>query len=236
MVLSADLKQKIEKTQAFLQDVSVTHSPVTFANSLGAEDMILTDLICRNAVDIDIFTLDTGRLHEETYSLLEQIKKRYDLLVTVYYPEATAIEQYVKQQGINGFYDSVAARKSCCQIRKVGPLKRALQGKKAWVTGLRREQSVTREALKPSEWDEHFQLYKFNPLHDWNEQDTWDYIHQFKVPYNALHDRHFPSIGCAPCTRAVQDGEDVRAGRWWWEDPTSKECGLHREEKQRVQA
>jgi len=236
MILSTELKQKVEKTQAFLQDVSVTHGPVTFANSLGAEDMVLTDMICRNALDISIFTLDTGRLHEETYSLLDQIKKRYNLLVKVCYPEATAIEHYVQVRGINAFYDSVEARKSCCQIRKVEPLRRALEGKKAWITGLRREQSVTREELKSTEWDENFQLYKFNPLHDWHEQDTWDYIREFKVPYNALHDQHFPSIGCAPCTRAVHDGEDVRAGRWWWEDAASKECGLHRDAKQRVPA
>ncbi|NOZ53929.1 MAG: phosphoadenylyl-sulfate reductase [Gammaproteobacteria bacterium] len=236
MILSTELSQKIERTQALLQDACTAHKPVVLANSLGAEDMVLTDIICRNTLGIDIFTLDTGRLHEETYRLLDEIKKKYGLLVKVYYPEVAAVEQYVQERGINAFYDSVELRKACCQIRKVGPLKRALLGKNAWITGLRREQSVTRDELKPSEWDDDFQLYKFNPLYDWSEQDTWDYIRRYNVPYNLLHDAHFPSIGCAPCTRAVEEGEDVRAGRWWWESPSNKECGLHRSARQEVQA
>jgi len=232
MKISTELEKRVGQSYALLLSFSETHQPITFANSLGLEDMVLTDMIFRRNLDIEIFTLDTGRLHEQTYQLLEQIQRQYNKLLKVQYPEARAIEHFVQEQGINAFYDNVDARKTCCRIRKVEPLKRALLGKKAWVTGLRREQSVTRDALQASEWDANFGLFKLNPLCDWSEQDAWQYIRHYKVPYNALHDQHFPSIGCSPCTRAIHDGEDIRAGRWWWEDPKNKECGLHAETKQ----
>ncbi|MBI4985979.1 MAG: phosphoadenylyl-sulfate reductase, partial [Rhodocyclales bacterium] len=186
-----------------------------------------TDLIVRNDVAIDIFTLDTGRLPAETYELLAKSEKHYGIKVGVFYPRHDGVEDYVRQHGINGFYDSVEARKACCAVRKVEPLRRALDGKKAWITGLRAEQAPTRGNLKPLVHDAAFDLVKVNPLADWSEREVWVYLRANAVPYNALHDRNYPSIGCAPCTRAVAYGEDVRAGRWWWEAPESKECGLH---------
>jgi phosphoadenosine phosphosulfate reductase len=200
---------------------------VTFANSFGAEDMVLTDLILREKLPLEIFSLDTGRLPAETYTLIGEVEQRYDTRLKIYFPDATAVETYVRTQGINAFYDSVELRKACCGIRKVEPLRRALAGKGAWVTGLRAEQSTTRTALNVREYDEGNKLEKFNPLADWTETEVWAYIRLHEVPYNALHDQFYPSIGCAPCTRAIAVGEDVRAGRWWWENPESKECGLH---------
>jgi phosphoadenosine phosphosulfate reductase len=173
-----------------------------------------------------VFTLDTGRLPEETHTLLDRVGSEYPIPIHVYFPEASEVESWVAQNGVNGFYRSIAQRKQCCQIRKVVPLQRALAGKRAWVTGLRREQSTSRQALTVREWDEANGLEKFNPMLDWTLDDVWTYIRTNQTPYNALHDRGYPSIGCAPCTRAVQPGEDIRAGRWWWEDAT-KECGLH---------
>jgi phosphoadenosine phosphosulfate reductase len=227
MSLTPELQQKIEATQALLLNLGQDYSPVAFANSFGAEDMVLTDLICKHASNVEIFTLDTGRLPAETYTLMQETLQRYGQRIVPYFPEHQPIEQYLREHGPNGFYESVELRKRCCYIRKVEPLKRALQGKKAWITGLRREQALTRTDLTVKEWDEGNGLYKFNPLIDWTHRDVWDYIHHFEVPYNALHDQHYPSIGCAPCTRAIAVGEDIRAGRWWWENPESKECGLH---------
>ena len=227
MTFKAELNNKVEQTLSYLQDISEEYSPIALANSLGAEDMVLTDMICKKRFDIEIFTLDTGRLHQETYNLLADLRKKYSLLIKVYYPNATDIELFVENYGINAFYDNVDYRKSCCKIRKVEPLQRALRNKKAWITGLRREQSITRVELQKKQWDDHFQLHKFNPLLDWTELDIWTYIREHQVPYNLLHDNNYPSIGCEPCTRAVESGEEVRAGRWWWENPTSKECGLH---------
>jgi phosphoadenosine phosphosulfate reductase len=201
--------------------------PAAFSTSLGAEDMVVLDLIRRHALPIGIFTLDTGRLPEPTYALLQQVEERYGRCVEVYFPDAQAVQQLVAVQGINGFYDSIAQRKACCAVRKLEPLARALAGKQGWVTGLRAQQSVTRAALAPREHDAERGLEKFNPLHDWTEGEVWAYLRQEGVPYNALHDQGYPSIGCAPCTRAVAPGEDVRAGRWWWEAPAAKECGLH---------
>lgn len=226
-VVSPELKQKISNVSALLARVSVEYPALTFANSLGAEDMVLTDLINRQDAGIEVFVLDTGRLHDETYRLLAKVQERYGLGIRVYYPDAQAVQAYVQKDGINGFYDSVDSRKSCCAVRKVAPLKRALAGKDAWITGLRRAQAVTRTDLPEVEWDAGFGLTKINPLVDWSEQDVWDYLRAYAVPYNELHDKHYPSIGCAPCTRAIAVGEDVRAGRWWWENPESKECGLH---------
>lgn len=221
------LTEKSHAVRALLQRVLEEHRDVVLASSLGAEDMVLTDIIARHVPGIRIFMLDTGRLHEETYALLQQVQERYDVGVDIYYPDTSALERFVREQGINAFYGSIGARKTCCGIRKVEPLRRALAGRGAWVTGLRRAQAVTRSELPEIEWDEANGLVKVNPLAQWTEDDVWRYLRAEQVPYNALHDRGFPSIGCAPCTRAITPGEDIRAGRWWWEDPDSKECGLH---------
>ncbi len=225
--LSTDLQAKVDHSVAVLRDALAQYGTVTFANSLGAEDVVITDLICRMVPGIGIFSLDTGRLPEETLNLLAQIEQRYARKVDVYYPDAASLEAFVRSNGINAFYESQELRKGCCHVRKVEPLKRALSGHKAWVTGIRREQSVTRDGVADSEWDDGNQLQKINPLADWSEKDVWAYIKALALPYNALHDQHYPSIGCAPCTRAISAGEDVRAGRWWWENPETKECGLH---------
>lgn len=200
---------------------------LTFANSFGAEDMVLTDLILRHGLPIEIFSLDTGRLPAETYTLMGEVESRYDTKLKVFFPDTAAVEAYVRGEGINAFYQSMDLRKRCCHIRKVEPLQRALAGKKAWITGLRASQAATRTNLPTREFDTGNGLEKLNPLAAWSEADVWAYIRLHAVPYNALHDQFYPSIGCAPCTRAVAIGEDVRAGRWWWEDPTAKECGLH---------
>ena len=221
------LEQKIKGTEALLSEIEKEYAPATFANSYGAEDMVLTDLIAKHFPGIEIFSLDTGRLPEETYRLMKAVTERYAIRAKVYFPESRDVEKYLAQHGPNGFYDSIEQRKECCRIRKVEPLKRALAGKRAWITGLRREQAPTRKDLTTSELDRDNGLQKFNPLLDWTHADVWNYIRSFDVPYNALHDKGYPSIGCAPCTRAVAQDEDIRAGRWWWEDPATKECGLH---------
>lgn len=214
-------------TRATLQRVAAEFSPAVFASSLAAEDMVLTDLILRSGLPIGIFSLDTGRLHAETLAVLDAVKETYGHDIAVFRPDPAAVDAYVTAKGKNAFYDSVELRRECCNIRKVEPLGRALAGKRAWITGQRRSQSATRATLEVQEDDPAHGMVKFNPLADWSEQDVWDYIRANKVPYNALHDRGYPSIGCEPCTRAIQPGEDVRAGRWWWENPESKECGLH---------
>ena len=217
----------VRDTNATLERIAADFSPAVFASSLAAEDMVLTDLILRAALPIQIFTLETGRLHAETLGMLDRIKETYGYTVTPFKPETAAVDSYVAQHGLNAFYDSVAMRKECCRIRKVEPLNRALAGNKAWVTGQRRAQSTTRNELAVQEDDAAHNMSKFNPLADWSEEDVWHYIRSHGVPYNPLHDKGFPSIGCEPCTRAIEPGEDVRAGRWWWENPDSKECGLH---------
>jgi phosphoadenosine phosphosulfate reductase len=217
----------VTATQATLKRIAGEFSPAVFASSLAAEDMVLTDLILRAKLPISIFSLETGRLHKETLGMLDRIKETYDYEVKLFKPEQAAVDAYVQQHGLNAFYDSVDLRKECCRIRKVEPLKRALAGNKAWVTGQRRAQSTTRASLEVQENDEGHGMVKFNPLADWSEEDVWNYIRSNNVPYNPLHDKGYPSIGCEPCTRAIQPGEDVRAGRWWWENPESKECGLH---------
>lgn len=222
------VRAKAAAASTLLAEAAVRHAPVAFANSLGAEDMVLTDLIAKAGLAIDNFTLDTGRLPEETYALMARIQQHYGLKLSFYYPDGVALEAYTREHGINAFYDSVALRRACCHIRKVAPLRRALAGKGAWVTGLRAAQSVTRASLPVEAYDADNGLYKLSPLSDWSEKEVWTYLHLFEVPYNTLHTRFYPSIGCAPCTRPVALGEDVRAGRWWWENPDSKECGLHR--------
>jgi phosphoadenosine phosphosulfate reductase len=199
---------------------------VVFSSSLGQEDQVITDAVFRNNLPIKVFTLDTGRLFGETYELLEKTIARYKKNIHVFFPDAKDVEEFVLNKGINSFYESIENRKECCHIRKVKPLNRALEGAKVWITGLRAEQSDTRKEMPMIEWLEDKQLYKYNPLLHWSYAEVLDYIREFYVPYNPLHDKGFISIGCAPCTRAIEPGEDPRAGRWWWET-SKKECGLH---------
>ena len=220
-------EERLATTAQILQKIADQFSPAVFASSLAAEDMVLTDMILRAQLNIGIFSLETGRLPPETLAVLVQVKAQYDYQIELFYPNPSAVEDYVNNKGLNAFYDSVELRKECCHIRKVEPLGRALAGKTAWVTGQRRSQSTTRAALDVQENDVAHNMQKFNPLADWSEADVWHYIRANNVPYNALHDQGYPSIGCAPCTRAIEAGEDIRAGRWWWENPESKECGLH---------
>ena len=200
---------------------------VNFATSLGEEDQVITDMISKVSPKMEIFTLDTGRLFQETYDLLAKTQKRYPMPLKIYYPDTKAVEEMVKSKGINLFYESVENRKLCCGVRKVEPLRRALANVDAWMTGLRREQAVTRTDLAAVEWDEGNQKLKFNPLIDWTLDQVRDYIKKNKVDVSPLHAQGFVSIGCAPCTRAIKPGEDIRAGRWWWENPEQEECGLH---------
>jgi phosphoadenosine phosphosulfate reductase len=221
------LAEKTSELISYLKQTETTQSPIVFACSFGAEDMVLLDAIAKHARKIGIFTLDTGRLPEETQALLEVVRDKYPVSIQTYFPNTAAVEAWVEQNGPNAFYKSVAQRQQCCHVRKVEPLRRALSGKKSWITGLRREQSAARQTLELEAWDDANGLTKINPLLEWTLDDVWGYIKQHDVPYNALHDKGYPSIGCEPCTRAVQPGEDIRAGRWWWET-TSKECGLHK--------
>lgn len=201
---------------------------VAFACSFGAEDVVLVEIISRVAPQIPIFVLDTGRLHQETYDVMDRCRERYGIEFEVYSPETQPLQQLLRERGPNSFYRSIQDRKFCCGIRKVEPLDRALKTRKAWITGLRRAQAVTRASLPKIEVDaSHGGIYKLNPLSDWSEEQVWETIRARQIPYNALHDQGFPSIGCAPCTRAIAPGEDLRAGRWWWEAPEHKECGLH---------
>ena len=227
MNMNEKLVAKVEAVKQVLTEIAADYNPATLASSYGAEDMVLMDLICKFSPEIEIFTLDTGRLPKETYEVMQQAKARYDREVKVYFPDASDVEDFITHQGPNAFYDSVELRKQCCGIRKVKPLQRALAGKRAWLTGMRRSQAVTRSELPVSERDEDHGLQKFSPLTDWSNGDVWAYLRAFEVPYNALHDQGYASIGCGPCTRAISAGEDIRAGRWWWENPESKECGLH---------
>ncbi|MCX8020893.1 MAG: phosphoadenylyl-sulfate reductase [Chitinophagaceae bacterium] len=201
---------------------------VVFSTSFGLEDQVITDMIAGLQLPVKIFTLDTGRLFSETYSVWNSTLERYQINIRAYYPDGEALNAFVSQHGPNAFYESVALRKQCCHIRKVEPLKKALQGAKIWITGLRSEQGSERQQLQKAEWDEANQIIKFHPLFDWTWEEVWNYVRTNHVPYNVLHDRGFPSIGCAPCTRAIKPGEDFRAGRWWWENNASKECGLHK--------
>lgn len=229
--LTEALTSSVDKKRAqvidLLESAASTYPAITFANSFGAEDMVLTDIINKAQLPIEIFSLDTGRLPAETYTLMGEVEKHYAAKPVIFFPKHEAVEEYVRTNGINAFYKSIELRKACCHMRKVEPLKRALKDKQAWITGMRAEQASTRASLPTQEFDESNQLEKFNPLSDWTEKEVWAYIRMYNVPYNALHDQFYPSIGCAPCTRAVAMGEDVRAGRWWWEDPQNKECGLH---------
>jgi len=213
----------------FLPSYSVKEGKdrIALASSLGAEDQVLTHMVLDIKPDARIFVLDTGRLHCETYELMDRTMKRYGMRYEIFFPEAREVEEMESEHGPNLFYESTDHRNKCCSVRKVRPLKRVLSTLDAWITGLRREQAVTRGDIEKVEWDETNGLLKINPLADWSEKQVWDYIEEHAVPYNTLHDKGYPSIGCAPCTRAVKHGEDTRAGRWWWEEPVQKECGLH---------
>ena len=223
----SNLDTLVADTLQTLERIAAEYSPAVFASSLAAEDMVLTDLILQHKLPIGIFSLETGRLHQETLAMLDKVKERYGYDIALFRPRQDAVDQYVTQNGLNAFYDSVEMRRECCRIRKVEPLGRALAGNRAWITGQRRAQAATRSSLAVQEDDPAHLMDKFNPLADWSEQDVWDYLRIHAVPVNALHAQGFPSIGCEPCTRAIEPGEDVRAGRWWWENPESKECGLH---------
>jgi phosphoadenosine phosphosulfate reductase len=201
---------------------------LAFGSSLGAEDQVITDMIAKIDKGTKIFTLDTGRVFPETYDTVQESNEKYGINIEVYFPNSEKVERMVNQKGINLFYQSVENRRLCCQVRKIEPLQRAMTDVDVWVTGIRKEQSVTRLLTEVVELDAGTGKLKVNPLVDWTEQDVWDYIKENEVPYNKLHDRGFPSIGCQPCTRAIKEGEDVRAGRWWWETPEQKECGLHK--------
>jgi phosphoadenosine phosphosulfate reductase len=202
---------------------------MVLASSFGAEDVVLIDMMCNiNRNLTRVFTLDTGRLNQETYDLIDKIRKKYDIKIDVYFPDASDVEKMVASKGMNLMYESVENRKLCCNLRKIEPLKRALKQFDCWITGLRREQSATRNKILKIEVDTlNKNITKLNPLADWTSDEIWKYVRENKVPYNELHDRGYPSIGCEPCTRAIKEGEDPRAGRWWWENDTHKECGLH---------
>jgi phosphoadenosine phosphosulfate reductase len=201
---------------------------IAFSTSLGAEDQVITDMLARIGIPMKIFTLDTGRLFQETYDLLDITQKKYGICIDVFFPDAARVEEMVNGKGINLFYESIENRQLCCHIRKIEPLVRALAGMDAWITGMRKGQSVTRTGAALIEWDQVYNIIKINPLVNWTRDRVWQYIDELKIPVNGLHAQGYPSIGCLPCTRAVQPGEDVRSGRWWWEFPEFRECGLHK--------
>ena len=224
---TAGFDERVAHAVAVLQSAAAEHAGrIVQATSLGAEDMVVTDLIARHALPIAVGTLETGQLHVQTAALIERIRTHYKLDVEVYRPQAEAVVQFVGRHGDKAMYESIDLRKRCCAIRKLEPLARMLDGRSAWITGLRREQSANRAVVPFSEADDQGRT-KLNPLADWSWADVWHYIATHRVPYNPLHDQFMPSIGCAPCTRAIAVGEDFRAGRWWWEDESKKECGLH---------
>jgi phosphoadenosine phosphosulfate reductase len=235
---SKDFEQKLAKTEALLRLAAVEYTPVTQASSLGAEDVVITHLINRLQLDIPVFVLETGMLHPQTLELLERTQASSRAPVNVYRPVQEAVVHFVGREGKDAMYRSIELRKACCHIRKVEPLERALAGKKAWITGLRREQSAARAEVPLIDSADLATTgrVKLNPLADWTWGDVWHYIKIHGVDYNPLHDEFYPSIGCAPCTRAISLGEDFRAGRWWWEDEAAKECGLHVKDDKKEEA
>ncbi len=227
MIVIPDLENKTAE-EILVWANETFNEKVALASSFGAEDVVLIDMLLKINPNSKIFTLDTGRLPSETYDVWERIEEKYDIKIEAYFPETKSLQEMIDKHGPNLFYKSVDLRKLCCYVRKIEPLNRALEGLSAWVCGLRKEQSITRQDIKKVEVDTmHNGIIKINPLADWTEKQVWDYIRENEVPYNKLHDQNYPSIGCAPCTRAIKSGEDIRAGRWWWESPESKECGLH---------
>jgi phosphoadenosine phosphosulfate reductase len=225
-----DFKALNSKKAEEILDWSSNEYPgrIALASSFGLEDMVLIDMISKLTQPISIFSLDTGRLHEETYTLMDRVRSRYDLEIITYFPESSSVEKLLREKGFLSFRESLENRKECCRIRKVDPLNRALKELSAWVTGLRKDQNVTRNDIQAVEEDkDHPPLVKINPLKDWTSGDIEEYILKNNVPTNPLHKQNYPSIGCAPCTRSVEPGEDPRSGRWWWENPEHKECGLH---------
>ncbi|VCU68988.1 Thioredoxin-dependent 5'-adenylylsulfate reductase [Pigmentiphaga humi] len=227
LAVSAEQLPRWSDLAGRLAAIAAAHADAAFASSLAAEDMVLTHAIFEHDLPITVFTLDTGRLNAETVAMIDRIAQRYGRAIEVVRPEAAAVAAYVAEHGQNAFYESVPLRKRCCEIRKVEPLRRVLAGRGAWITGQRREQAVTRGELPLDEHDPVFGLHKYNPLALWTQDEVWGAIRSLDIPYNPLHDRGYPSIGCEPCTRAIRPGEDLRAGRWWWESSDSKECGLH---------
>jgi phosphoadenosine phosphosulfate reductase len=223
----AEQAQALSIEEVISQLVKQFPGKVTFSTSFSYEDQLITHKILTNNFPVSIFTLDTGRLFEETYSVWSATNERYHTKIRAYYPDHNLLEPYVAEHGPNSFYESVEERKTCCYFRKVEPLKRALKDQSVWITGLRAEHSASRHDMPQVEWDESNQIIKYHPILHWTTKEVKDYINEFNIPYNILHDRGFLSIGCAPCTRAIKPGEDFRAGRWWWEDNTKKECGLH---------
>ncbi|MGM0612073.1 MAG: phosphoadenylyl-sulfate reductase [Bacteroidota bacterium] len=229
-------EQYINKSpEAILEYVfNAFRGDIVFSTSLQAEDQVLTDMICKlDKSAVNFVTLDTGRMFEETYDILHRTNMRYKINIKAMFPDNKKVEEMTTEKGINLFYESVENRKLCCHIRKTLPLQRALKGHHIWLTGLRRSQSVTRQDIPMVEWDDYHQIIKINPLINWTYEDIWEYIRTNNVPYHKLHDQGYPSIGCQPCTRAVSEDEDIRAGRWWWENPESKECGLHIEKNKK---
>lgn len=224
--LNEELKNK--STAEIVEYFLTSFDNVALSSSLAAEDQVVTDVMLKIKDDANIFTLDTGRLHPETYDVMDATNLKYGIKINVFFPDLKLVEELYQTQGVNGQYESIENRKNCCGIRKIEPLKRALSQLDVWITGLRATQSVTRVDMPLVEWDDNFNVIKVNPIINWNEEDVWNYIKENRVPYNKLHDQGFPSIGCAPCTRAIKEGEDIRAGRWWWENPEHKECGLHK--------
>lgn len=225
--MSASPEIRSAQLRRALEDIAVRYAPAAVASSLSAEDMVLTDTILRHDLGIEIFTLDTGRLHADSAAVIDAVRERYGYSIKVCRPDPASVNEYAARFGADAFYESVEMRQRCCGIRKVEPLRRALAGKAAWITGQRREQSPTRTRLGLEEYDSTHRMAKFNPLADWSESDVWAYIRANAVPYNALYDQGYRSIGCAPCSRPTTPLEDLRAGRWWWEHPESRECGLH---------
>lgn len=229
LIANLNKRYKSLDVSDIMQDASKEFGTnLAFATSLGLEDQVITHMIALLGLPIRIFTLDTGRLFPETYELIDRTCSKFNITIEVVFPDFRQVEKMVAEKGINLFYESIENRKTCCNIRKSEPLARALHGCNAWITGLRRQQSVTRHHMQVVEWDELHELIKINPLIDWSEAQVRDYVAKHNIPYNILHDKGFPSIGCQPCTRAIAPGEDIRAGRWWWEQPDQKECGLHK--------
>jgi phosphoadenosine phosphosulfate reductase len=225
--LPPSLRERAAASIRQLTAAAADYPGVVYANSLGPESVVLTDLIWSAVPDIEIFSIDTGRMFPETYDLIDKIQQRYGRALRIVYPDAQRVEAFVAANGINGFRDGLEQRRACCGVRKVEAFRRAIAGRGAWVTGIRRGQSASRALAAAVEWDGEYGLHKISPLLDWTGKEVWDYIRRKRLPYNALHDIGFPSIGCAPCTRAVQPGDDERSGRWWWERAESRECGLH---------